>query len=179
MKRIFHHYLQWEEFHAGMWNDVDSTMRQELLEKAIVFTGDATLYGSWMLRVLDVWPRSCEHNLTDTGQNRKAWIGHAATCLAIQCPEHITRKAWGFLSREQQDQANAAAENAIKEWEQRHARQNQELRKNLGAQGILGWRTRRSASALGAGKQGAVLSSHCAGHNAQRQTFSQPWLIAP
>jgi hypothetical protein len=60
---------------------------------------------------------SCEQNLTKLDTNRKAWIGHAAVALAIQCPEDIVRQAWGFLSDEQQKLANKKAQEAIEQWE--------------------------------------------------------------
>lgn len=122
MKRIWHHYRDWEEIDAGMWTMVSGAERRKLLPKAIKFTGDANIYGAAMLRVLKEWPKSCEHNLTDLSQNRKAWIGHAAACLEIGCPESVTREAWGHLSDEQRDAANARAAAAILEWENAQVR---------------------------------------------------------
>jgi hypothetical protein len=98
-----------------MWGNVKD--KAQWLQKAIDFTGDYELYGSWMLRVIDVWPKSCEQNLTKLDTNRKAWIGHAAVALAIQCPEDIVRQAWGFLSDKQQKLANQKAQYAINKWE--------------------------------------------------------------
>jgi hypothetical protein len=74
-----------------------------------------------MLKAIDLWPVSCEHNLSCTGMNRQAWIGHAACCIATGCPEHITRLAWHTLTQKQQDEANAKADFAIKTWEERNA----------------------------------------------------------
>jgi len=101
-----------------MWGRVKD--RQSYLEKAIEFTGDHELYGSWMRKVITDWPYSCEHNLTNKTINRKAWIGHAAVALAIQCPEDIVRQAWGFLSEDQRMRANMQADMAIAEWERLH-----------------------------------------------------------
>lgn len=98
-----------------MWGSVKD--RAKFLQKAIEFTGDAELYGSYMSRVADEWPYSCEHNLTDASQNRRAWIGHAACALSFGCPEDIVRQAWGYLSEEQQIAANAKADEAIRRWE--------------------------------------------------------------
>lgn len=116
--RKFHHYSRWEEFSGGMWRKVGVAERVELLEMARVFTGDASLYGSWMVRVTVEWPVSCEQNLGFTGQNRQAWIGHAACCLAIHCPEDVTRAAWWLLTQSQRDAANAVADQAIEAWEE-------------------------------------------------------------
>lgn len=110
-----------------MWGSVKD--RDAFLIKAIEFTGDAELYGHWMLMVIDEWPYSCEHNLTDLSQNRRAWIGHAAVAMAIQCPEDIVRSAWGKLSRLQQAKANAKADEAIRRWEcQREASEKQSMK---------------------------------------------------
>lgn len=121
MKRIYHPYWNWEEYKAGMWRNVSALKAVSFLSAAVKFTGDAELYGSFMVRVANEWPISCEHNLTDISQNRRAWIGHAAACLAIGVPEHITRAAWGRLTQNQQDEANAKADEAIRYWELNHA----------------------------------------------------------
>jgi len=121
MRRVYHPYTEWEEFHAGMWRTVRGDEAAELMQRAVEFTGNAELYGKWMMRVVDEWPISCEHNLTCRAMNRQAWIGHAATCLAIKCPEDITRLAWHELDDQQRDEANAKATLAIEEWERRYA----------------------------------------------------------
>ena len=97
-----------------MWGDVTNV--KEWLERAIAFTSDHELYGSYMFKVIAEWPVSCENALTDSFINQRAWIGHAASALAMNCPEHITRKAWKYLSDEQQFLANKQAERAIQSW---------------------------------------------------------------
>lgn len=127
MKKIWHHYLKWEEYQAGMWNTITGEKRQELLNQAIEFTGNVDLYGSWMLRVITEWPISCEQHLSDVHMNRQAWIGHAACCLATGIPEDITRAAWANLSPETQTLANEKAQTAIQIWELNHAKQNSKI----------------------------------------------------
>lgn len=117
LAKIWHPYTDWEDYQNGMWRSVSGRARIRFLKEAVEFTGDAQLYGSFMRRVIREWPKACEHHLTDLNINRKAWIGHAAACLALQCPEEITRQAWGYLSEGQQDAANIQAEQAILEWE--------------------------------------------------------------
>jgi len=117
---IWHPYWLWEEMSHNMWGCVKD--RESWLHKAIEFTGDHNLYGEWMIKVADLWRYSCEHNLTKTDTNRKAWIGHAAVAMAIQCPEDIVRLAWAKLTKQQQDLANAAAQNAIDYWESKNAK---------------------------------------------------------
>lgn len=114
MRRIYHPYYNWEEIKAGMWDSVNN--QEEMLQKAIDFMGDHILYGSFMLRVVNEWPVSCENSLT-ANINRKAWLGHAACAMAIRCPENITRQAWGYLTEEQRILANKQAEEKIIIWE--------------------------------------------------------------
>jgi hypothetical protein len=110
---IWHPYWILEEFKTNMWGNV--TNRKNWLEKAIEFTSNHELYGSWMIKVTEQWPRSCEHNLSKGGDKR-AWIGHAAVALAIDCTESIVREAWGHLTPVQQELANKQAEIAIEKW---------------------------------------------------------------
>lgn len=131
MKRIYHPYHKWEEFSQGMWKTILGQKREMLLKEAIAFTGDAELYGSFMMRVIKEWPISCEQNLTCLDMNRKAWIGHAACCLAIGCPEDITRLAWHNLTQKQQDDANAKAQFAIETWEKNYSTENTECQNDI------------------------------------------------
>lgn len=120
MKQVFIHYSKWEDFINGMWHKVVKGKEDELLQQAISFTGDHNLYGAAMLRVITEWPNTCLHNLTDLSINRRAFIGHAACSLEINCPEYIVRMAWGFLNENQQIFANLAADKAIHQWELNH-----------------------------------------------------------
>jgi hypothetical protein len=116
---IWHPWWVLEEFKSSMWGSVKN--RADWLQKAVEFTGNAELYGSWMLKVVDEWPLSCEHNLSKSGDKR-AWIGHAAVALAIGCPEDIVRQAWPLLTDTQRTEANDKARIAIETWKERHAK---------------------------------------------------------
>lgn len=117
-QEIWHPFDQLEEAGSAMWGNVNH--RATWLQLAQTFTGNADLYGEWMLRVVESWPNSCEHNLSKGGDKRP-WIGHAAVALAINCPEDIVRAAWGGLSQAQQDAANKKAEEAIEIWRSKNA----------------------------------------------------------
>lgn len=103
-----------------MWGKVEN--RDEFLKRAIEFTGDYKMYGSYMMSVAKNWKYSCEHNLSNTNSNRQAYIGHAACALAFYCPEDIVREAWHNLTDEQRDSANNEADRAIKYWEENYAK---------------------------------------------------------
>ena len=110
-RQVFHPYYDWEEVRYNMWGRVED--RRSYLLSAIAFTGDHKKYGSYMMRVVEEWPISCENAFTDPHLNHKAWVGHAACALAFQCPEDIVRQAWGHLSDEQKLLANQEAGRAI------------------------------------------------------------------
>ena len=95
MKRLWRPYWEWECYKHGMWSRVPRDQERELVLKAIDFTGDAELYGSWMVKAVHEFTVSCSHHLTDQSLNKRAYIGHAACALALGLPEYIVRKAWG------------------------------------------------------------------------------------
>lgn len=130
MKRIFHPFWTWEDI--GMWRDTSKEEQQSMLPIAVEFTGNAKLYGAAMMRVLDEYPIACEQNLTASSVNQQAWIGHAAAYLEHCLPEYVTREAWGLLSQEQRDEANAMADRAIHEWKQRTEEKNQGVYTQMG-----------------------------------------------
>ena len=118
--RVYHPIDKWEEIKAGMWSEVSD--RKQWIEKAVAFTGNYSLYGSYMTKVVILWPISCENALTDSSLNQRAWIGHAACAMAIGCPEDITREAWGRLTDEQRLLANKEADRAIRVWRYSYAK---------------------------------------------------------
>lgn len=115
IKQVFHPIHEWEEMNHNMWGPPED---RAALDWAVAFTGNHKLYGSYMRRVCDEWPVSCENALTDPHMNRKAWLGHAACALANRVPEDIVRQAWSKLSDEQKYLANKEAERAIQLWEE-------------------------------------------------------------
>lgn len=179
MKRIYHHYENWEDYQAGMWRTVSGSERDSFLRKAIEFTGDAVLYGSFMRRVLSEWPLACEHNLTDTTQNRKAWIGHAATCIAIDCPEDITRQAWGQLSQQQQDDANEQARQTIEEWEAAHEAKNLAVHSEVGKAGLSAGDTGSRRFSTRSYRQMPLLPEDLRRHFEERCGAGKPGICSP
>jgi hypothetical protein len=109
-----------------MWRKLPRHEEAAALKQAVEFTGNADLYGAWMLKVIEAFPRACEHNLTDQSLNKQAWIGHAACALAYNLPEYIVRKAWALLSDDQRNTANARADEAISRWSQRYLENSQD-----------------------------------------------------
>lgn len=113
MKRIYHHCDQLEE--APMWDNTKSC--NDMPEYASNLMREIDVFESAMRKAINQWPYACEHNLSASVINRKAWLGHAGCFLEIGSTENCTRKGWHMLNQEEQDLANNAAQKVIKEWE--------------------------------------------------------------
>ena len=117
IKQVYHPYWLWEDFKNGMWNDISREEESKLLKIAIEFTGDHIKYGKSMMKVIEAWPITCEHNFTNSSINHQAHIGNCAVCLELGIPEHVTRRAWKYLTDEQRKLANGQADLALEAWE--------------------------------------------------------------
>jgi hypothetical protein len=138
LPQVWHPVQQWEEIAHNMWGRV--TNRADYLARAIEFTGDHKLYGSYMQRVCREWPISAENALTDPHLNHRAWVGHAACALAMNCPEDIVRQAWSHLNDEQKLLANKEASRAIADWRRAYIK-NRGLRQAVGETMLPGFDT--------------------------------------
>lgn len=121
MKRIYHHYEKLEEYHWGMWRNVPAEYRKFYIDRAAELMRQTARFRAAMLAASEQWPYSCEHNLTAKSMNRRAWLGHAGTCLAVDSPEDLTRLAWHTLTTDEQILADAAADEVIAIWEKTYA----------------------------------------------------------
>lgn len=135
LTQVFHPIWLWEEITHNMWGKV--TDRNAYLQQAIAFTGDHKQYGHYMRRVCAEWPYSTENAFTDPHLNHRAWVGHAACALALNCPEDIVRQAWRYLTDEQQLLANKEASRAIAGWRRAYIK-NRGIRPDLAEQVLPG-----------------------------------------
>ena len=117
IKQAYVPYWKWECYKSGMWFKVDKITEEEMLQKAIEFTGDHILYGAAMKEVVYLWNNTMKNHLTNQSINRRAFLGHCAVFYKLQIPEYIVRKAWKELTEEQRILADNVAEKTINEWE--------------------------------------------------------------
>jgi hypothetical protein len=118
MRQIYIPYYKWECFNNGMWKKVnDKKTESELLDKAVLFTGNHIVYGKAMGKAIVLWKYSMLNFLTNKSMNRKAYLGHCAVFVEKQIPEYIVRMAWKRLTDKQRELADLEAEKYIKEWE--------------------------------------------------------------
>lgn len=121
MKRVFHHYEDLEEFHAGMWRIVRGLERARYIDAAADLMRNCDEFESAMKRVLIEWPKSCDNALTSENSNRIAWLGHAGCCIELTSPEEATRAGWHKLNSVEQNEANKAAARVLALWLHTHA----------------------------------------------------------
>jgi len=107
--RIYHHYEDLEEYHAGMWKIVRGKPRKNYVAAAAGLMQDPGAFKDAMLQALTLWPKSCDANLTAESVNRIAWLGHAGCCIGTGSPEEATRVAWHTLASDEQAEANRVA----------------------------------------------------------------------
>jgi hypothetical protein len=118
IKRVYRHYEELEEFHAGMWRITTGETRKAHIAAAADLMRDSDEFKLAMRRALVEWMLSTEVALTALNTNRIAWLGHAGCCIATGSPEEATRAGWHTLDASEQDEANRVAQEVLDEWEE-------------------------------------------------------------
>lgn len=116
IKRIYHPYNRWEDYPCGFYNNSTGSEKDNKLNLAIEMFNSEELTSLNMNRVIEEWKYSCEHNLTNEGLNKIAYIGQAACCVYASIPSTVTMEAWSKLSKEVQERSNLIAEKVINKW---------------------------------------------------------------
>jgi len=115
MKRLYHPWHKWECFKAGFYDTTCALSTDDAKRAYAEFLADIPRFNAAMQRVLEEWPISCEHFLTNQDINRIAWLGQASMCIETGVPSRF-RGGFKLLSSDQQREANAAAAGALKQW---------------------------------------------------------------
>lgn len=113
--RVYHPYTAWEDWQHGMWRQC--VVATDEMERAAFILSSPEIFANAAREMLRRWPIAAEHNLTNTEQNRRAWLGQATCCHRANAPESATRFAWWMLSQDARDAANAVADHVIAKWE--------------------------------------------------------------
>jgi hypothetical protein len=122
-----------------MWRKLPKEQEQGMLLIAIEFTGDHIKYGNAMKQVIYEWPRTMLNTITNLNINRRAFLGHCACQLVINCPEYITRQAWHELTDKQRYLADKVAQQTIDKWCAEYERKNRIIHSDMAEQMLL-WR---------------------------------------
>lgn len=128
MERIFHTWDEWECYPAGFYDNrpADGRSDEEARETYRALLADIPRFRAALRRVIDEWPNSCEHYLTNERMNRIAWLGQASLCIAEGVPARY-RGGYMDLTDEQKRDADLAALDALNEWRERYGAEPLEL----------------------------------------------------
>lgn len=124
LKRIYHHYTEWEDYQSGFYADYNSFELQKSIERVTYVFSCENVTRKYMTQVTEKWIKSCEHNLTNYNMNRIAWLGQAACCLHSNIPSKATMNVWKMLDRYTQDRSDKIAIEIIEIWEQKQKYKN-------------------------------------------------------
>ncbi len=116
MERIYHPYWLWEDFKNGFYDNISGEKKKELSLKVIELFNDSKLTKENMMRVINEWKYSCEHNLSNDSMNKIAYLGQGACCLYAGIPNAITMESWSLLSKERQKESDKIANEVLEIW---------------------------------------------------------------
>jgi len=116
MERIYHPYWLWEDYRCGFYENIGGKDKKILSDKVLEMFRDEKLTREFMLKVVNEWKYSCEHNLTNPSVNKIAYIGQSACCIYAGIPNSITMEMWSKLTKSQQEKANEIAKEVIDMW---------------------------------------------------------------
>ena len=122
IKRIYHSWEKWEDYKCGFYDNVSGKNKPFMIDKVIELFINPDLTRKYMNKAIKEWFFSCEHNLTNNGLNKIAYIGQAACCLYGGIPSTITMEAWSKVPKEFQIIADSIAVEVLKDWENFHIR---------------------------------------------------------
>ncbi len=122
--RVFHEWSKWECYPAGFYSDKPpSGMTAEQCEIAYRdFLSDLQRFESSLSKLLESWPTSCEHYLTNERMNRIAWLGQASMCLDTGVPSRFCG-GYNLLSEEGKVAADTMALKYLNIWLERNGRE--------------------------------------------------------
>lgn len=115
MKRIYHNHNLREDWKQGLYDSACENVDQKI-EACKHVLSTQTIFEQLANEVIKRWPYSCEHNLTDSGRNRQAYLGQVTCCFYCGAPEYITKIAWNLLNKSTQDKANKTADLVINKY---------------------------------------------------------------
>ena len=116
LEQVYHPYNLWEDYKNGFYDNVSGKNKIAMIDKVVEFFTDPQQVDEIMNRVTKEWFYSCEHNLTNNGMNKIAYIGQASLSYLHKIPATITMEAWSKIPKDYQDKANDIAQKAYDKW---------------------------------------------------------------
>ena len=83
---------------------------EKKIESCVFLLSSPSMFEHYGREVTKAWKYSCEHYLTESSRNRRAYLGQASCFFYCGAPEFVTKKAWNSMSQKSQERANAIAD---------------------------------------------------------------------
>lgn len=117
MERIFHTWDKWECYPAGFYENKPpkGMTNEQAEEKYRELLADSDLFADVLSKIIEEWPHSCEHYLTNENMNRIAWMGQAALAYEYNIPARF-RGGYNKLDDNQKKKADDVALEYINKW---------------------------------------------------------------
>jgi hypothetical protein len=119
MKRIFHPYNKWEDYKNNFYGGRMEYTKDNTLQLYASLLRDLKKFETILSVIIRDWHYSCEHNLTNEGMNRIAYLGQASCALLYQVPHNISMGGYNLLTEEQKS-ADAMAQKYLDLWLEKH-----------------------------------------------------------
>lgn len=117
MNQIYHPWHLWEDHKNGFYDNISGKKKKELAAEIVLLFCDTERLQTAMLEVIEKWPYSMEHNLSNANLNQIAYIGQCAACFSLGAPSTVTMEIWSTLDKPTQYAADKAATLALDEWQ--------------------------------------------------------------
>lgn len=122
--RIFHEWNKWECYPAGFYSDKppEGMTVEQCEESYRDFLADLPRFEAALSRVLNEWPNSCEHYLTNDRMNRIAWLGQSSMCIETGIPSRFCG-GYNLLSDDAKLAADTMALKYLNVWLEKNGRE--------------------------------------------------------
>ena len=128
--RVHHPWWLWEDYKSGFYENWTGAKREEGCQKYAEFLGSSVRFRAGLIKVLRKWKYSSEHNLTNEGMNRIAYLGQASICVVKGIPS-CCRGGFFRLSEDKQHKANLVALEYLNKWLADNGREPTTLERSL------------------------------------------------
>lgn len=110
MERRWTSWDTWEDYKSNFYGSVTGDwQRDNTLELYASLLRDLPKFEAALQHIVEKWPNSLLHNLTDAGRNRRAYMGQAACALLYRVPHKVSMSGYQLLTQAEKDAADAMA----------------------------------------------------------------------
>lgn len=125
IERIWHPWNNWECYRSNFFGSLPKSLKKaEALKLCQDLYKNVDEFERVLLRILKEWPNSCEHNLSNLGMNRIAWLGQAACAYKYRIPNMVGMQAFSEMEELYKAPADAVAQKIIDLWEGEYGSKN-------------------------------------------------------